>query len=548
MGKAHAMAPTLEVIRGGRTLRVVEVGGAGLHIGRGAGHEVHFDDTKVSRDHARLDRRLDGSCFLVDLESRNQTFVNGQLLVPFEPFPLHDGSRIKIVDIEIIFRDHPVEMLEGEKDRTIVLGSIDDMSSQTLATRSLQPSVSFQAVLDVSRALGGADLDEVLGRVLDGLMAVFPRAERGFVLSAEPDETLPLRAVRYRHGVGQAPSLSRSISWQVLQEGRAVLISDASSDARFKDQESVALCVRTALCVPLPGHGGRPVGMVQLDSLGNHGAFTASDLDLMAALAVPIGVALENHRLLKLQATMEAAREIQLALLPKGRPEVPGYGFWECYRPASKVGGDLYDYIKVEVSEADEERWTVTVGDVAGKGMPAALLMASICPEVRHLVRAGVRLPEVLARVNRHVCESGIDARFVTMVMAEIDRISHRITIVDAGHTVPLIRRMGGRVEQVVSEGKGSPLGVLEDEEYGSIVVSLGVGDVVVLYSDGVTEAVDGAGVPYGTARLVEAIKGATGGVESVGETILESVREHTAAISQYDDITIVCFGRNGQE
>ena len=164
--------------------------------------------------------------------------------------------------------------------------------------------------------------------------------------------------------------------------------------------------------------------MVQLDRRTGKKGFKTGDLDLLAALAVPVGVAVENHWLLKERASWAAAREIQLSLLPRDRPEVAGYAFWECYQPTLEVGGDLYDYIKVEPAGArrgSPARWAVTVGDVAGKGMPAALVVAGICPEVRHLVRSGVAPGDVLAKVNRHLFDRGVGGRFVTMAMTDID-------------------------------------------------------------------------------------------------------------------------------
>ena len=173
--------------------------------------------------------------------------------MPFQPVRLRDGCRIKIFEHELIFRDPTVGLRKDEEERSTVLGSIDDLSSIRLARRLAQPAEAFKAILDVNRALGGTDLNEMLGRVLDGLMAVFPRAERGFILTAEPDGTLPLRAVRQRGGPDEAPSLSRTIARQVLEEGKAVLISDATLDADYKTQQSVSSSLRTALVVPLLG-------------------------------------------------------------------------------------------------------------------------------------------------------------------------------------------------------------------------------------------------------------------------------------------------------
>ena len=395
--KSQPVVPTLELIRDNQVVRVFEITGADLHIGRTRGSEIQFEDAKVSRNHARIERRADGSCHLVDLDSQNHSYVDDKKLIPFHPVRLRDGCQVRIFEHELIFRDPTVGLRkDGEEERSTVLGSIDDLSSILLARRLAQPVEAFQAILDVIRALGGADLNEMFARVLDGLMAVFPRAERGFVLTVEPDGTLPLRAVRRRGGgPPETPSLSRTIARQVLEEAKPVLISDATLDSDYKTQQSVSSTLRTALVVPLPGSDGKPVGMVQLDSRTDKDRFTSPELDLLAALAVPMGIAVENHALLKKRAAWAAAGQIQLALLPKSRPGIPGYGFWECYRPTEEVGGDLYDYIPVGSSaleECESGRWAVILGDVAGKGMPAALMMAGICPEVRHLVRAGSRL------------------------------------------------------------------------------------------------------------------------------------------------------------
>ena len=244
-------------------------------------------------------------------------------------------------------------------------------------------------------------------------------------------------------------------------------------DERFKDSPSlIDAGVHSALCVPLSDHDGRPIGLIQLDSRARGEGFAAEDLDLLAALAVPVGVAVENHRLLKERASWAAARQIQTALLPRRRPEAPGYAFWDYYRPAEVVGGDLYDYIPIEpdgtAAEPGRTRWAVAVGDVAGKGMPAALLMASICPEVRHLARAGVDPHEVLARVNRHVHDADVDGRFVTLALAELDAREHRMRVFNAGHMDPLVRRAGGRVEVVGRVGSGPPLGADPDSVYGA--------------------------------------------------------------------------------
>jgi phosphoserine phosphatase RsbU/P len=548
--KSQTVVPTLEWIRDGQVARVFEIRGADVHIGRTHGSEIQLDDQKVSRNHARVERRSDGSCHLVDLDSQNYSYVDDKKLMPFQPVRLRDGCRIKIFEHQLIFRDPTVGLRKDEEERSTVLGSIEDLSSIRLARRLAQPVEAFKAILDVNRALGGTDLNEMFGRVLNGLMAVFPRAERGFILTVESDGTLPLRAVRRGDGSGETPSLSRTIARQVLEEGKAVLISDATLDSDYKSQQSVASTLRTALVVPLPGNDGKPVGMVQLDSRTDTERFTASELDLLAALAVPMGVAVENQTLLKKRASWAAAGQIQRALLPKARPDITGYSFWECYRPMEEVGGDLYDYIPVgsSATEAGESKgWAVVLGDVAGHGMPAALMMAGICPEVRHLVRAGVTPNEVLTRANYRVCNAEFDCRFVTLVLTELDPRSHRLTVANAGHPFPLVRRSGSTIEEVGRAESGTPLGIDGGRACRSVTVSLEPGDVVVLYSDGVTDARNRRDESFGEDRLRETLAQAPQSVAAVGEAILAAVREHSARRSQFDDITIVCFGRDAE-
>ncbi|APW62079.1 SpoIIE family protein phosphatase [Paludisphaera borealis] len=564
---SESVGATLEMIRHGRTERVIELRGTDLHIGRHPRVGVTLDHPKVSLYHARIERRFDGSYRVVDLMSKNATLVDGVKLKPFEPACVREGTCIRIVDYDFVFHEPTARVGgPGEPSRSTVLGSLDDLSSEQLVQRSAQPAEALRAVLDVVRALGGAsDLDERLARALDGLMLVFPLADRGFVATAEPDGSLPLRAFRCAKGPANPPVLSRTIVHEVLRGGKALLIKDVLFDERFKDQESVAASIRTALCAPLRGRDGQPIGMIQIDSVTLRSGFRDEDLDLLAALAVPIGAAIENDRLVMEQASWAAAREIQLALLPRSRPTIPGYTFWECYRPAQEVGGDLYDYIAVEDFEpgdsdpgrvhvtdpdrdADGVRWCVTLGDVAGHGMPAAILMARICPEARLLVRAGYAPTDVLAQVNRHYYESGLQNRFVTMVLAEIDPRAHRLKVANSGHPSPLVRRAAGRVEELECPGAGPPLGVVRDASYESAGFDLAPGDVVVLFSDGVSDAVNLRNQSFGVARLKALVGQTTGGAAEVGEAILAIVRDHMIGRSQLDDLTIVCFGRDALE
>jgi serine phosphatase RsbU (regulator of sigma subunit) len=484
----------------------------------------------------------------VDLDSKGCTHLDGRRLTPFQAVPLRNGSRIRIVDYELIFHDQAVELNDSGDGDSTILESLDNLSTEHLARRSVEPAQALKAILEINRAVGGgAELNEVLNRALEGLMAVFPAAERGFILIVGPEGRPRLRALRQQDRGTQLPVLSRTILTQVVSAGKAILINDTTIDPRFMRTKSVVSSFRTAMCVPLLGHDGRPLGMIQLDRRTGRKGFKAGDLDLLAALSVPVGVAVENHHLLRERASWAAAREIQLALLPHGRPTIPGYAFWECYRPTLEVGGDLYDYIAVEPSKTGEEgraRWAVTVGDVAGKGMAAALVVAGLCPEVRHSVRAGAGPAEVLAGVNHRLCDQGVGGRFVTMALAVIDAPSNVMTVANAGHLDPLVRRTSGTIESVGRSGAGLPLGVSAEAVYRPVSFNLEPGDLVVLYTDGVNESMNLDRQPFGEARVKEVLAATKGGVGAAGEAILAAVRDHSAGRSQFDDITIVCFQR----
>src|SRR5262245_29493423 len=319
-----------------------------LQIGRDPAVDIRFDDNHISRQHARIERQSDGAFYLVDTSRHQATYLNGRRLLEARPVRLRDGDRIRVGDHSMVFRcESEVLPIEPEAGST-VLESIGDLSSTHLAGRTRRPAETLEAVLKVNRSLGGGgELDEVLGRALIGLMDLFPHTECGVIVTVEPDGHLPVRSIRHRGGPPPKLTLSSTILQQVLQEGEAVLIRDIATDERYKTHESIAGLFRTALCVPLPGSDGKPVGMVQLGAQEDRGhRFIGQDLELLAALALPLAAAVENDRLLRERAHWAAAREIQRALLPRERPEIPGYAFWECYRPALEVGGDSYDYIR----------------------------------------------------------------------------------------------------------------------------------------------------------------------------------------------------------
>ncbi len=547
MSHSESLGPRLEISKDNKPGQSIPIGDSGIQIGRDPAAKVRFEDVRVSRQHARIERHPDGDFYLVDTSRHQATCINGRRILEARPVRLRDGDRISVGDCDMIFRCESRVLPVEEEAGSSVLETIGDLSSGYLAGRTRRPAETLRAVLNVNRSLGGGgELDRVLDRALSSLMELFPITECGVIVTVEPDGHLPVRAIRHRSGPPPKLTLSRTILHQVVDRGEAALIRDVATDERFRGKGSITSLFRSALCVPLPGSEGKPVGMVQLGvQEDRRNRYGSEDLELLAALALPMAAAVENDRLLRERAHWAAAREIQRALLPRERPDVPRYSFWECYRPALEVGGDSYDYIQTCREGQDGDfRWVISVGDVSGKGMPAALLSAAVRPEVRHAVRGGGSPAEVLMDVNRHLCNGGFDARFVTMILAELEPARHRINLASAGHETPLLRRANGTVVQLELPGKGLPLGVSAKEAYASTSLELEPGDVLVLYSDGLKDALDRHRNPFGMARVLQTLGHAPAVSSLAGEALLEAVMRHSEGVASFDDLTIVCVGR----
>src|SRR4051794_28770673 len=312
------VSPALElVIKNGPT-RLFGLDRDVIRIGRDSGSEIVLDDQRVSRSHARILRKADGF-YVEDLGSHNLTYLDDRVLPENAPIALRDGSRIAICEHQFIFRRAAVAIrAEGPGD-SAVLKTLDDPGTMTPETRLDRPKDVLRAVLEINRALGGVgELNEALNRTLKALFDVFSQAECGFILTEEADGRLNPRALRRRDGGVRPPALSRTVLDHVMDAGKALLIADAQGELPFRVSDTLADSgIRTVLCVPLPGRAGRPIGILQLDSRSRRARFGPDDLDLLAAAAIPIGMAIENYRLLKARAEGAAAREIQIALLPR---------------------------------------------------------------------------------------------------------------------------------------------------------------------------------------------------------------------------------------
>ena len=442
----------------------------------------------------------------------------------------------------------------------------------------VNPEAKLRAVLSVTRDLAGSEgLDHVLDRTLQALFKAFPQADRGFVLLADGAGAEPtVRATRSRptltfggqeDGAGEV-RISRTIVRRVMETGEAILSMDVGGDSRFDASSSLMdLQLRSVVCVPLHGRGDAAFGVLQLDTADPARQFSEDDLDLLRAVAAPVGLAAQNARLTaeaaqrrEAERDLDLAARIQQGFLPQSPPPLDGYEFAHQYEAAQSVGGDYFDYIPLP-----DGRVAVALGDVAGKGVPAALLMARMSAAARsHLLAAANKrndalLPSALKRLNAELTAGPMGHRFITCVMLLIDPKSHTLYAVNAGHMAPLIRTLSGAVEPLGEVSGGMPLGIDGGQKFETASRTLRPGEAALVFTDGITEAVrEGAeehvdsgkeldarakGL-YGRERLAAVFGRTAGPASAVIDAVAADVAAWTGRGPQTDDICTVAVRR----
>lgn len=416
-------------------------------------------------------------------------------------------------------------------------------------TLSTPPTDRLALLYRVSQALNSSlDLNEVLNRMMDEVIAA-TRAERGFVMLRDSNEQLVFKVARgMEMQIIQAPSfqVSRGVVDQVAREGQPMLTSDAQADARLNLRQSVmSLGLRSILCVPLQVKGAT-IGVVYVDNRLQAGLFTSADLELLNSIASSAAVAIENARLYqlavekgRLERELQMAREVQASLLPRHTPHLPGWEFAAHWQPAREVSGDFYDFIPLGADQLG-----LVIADVTDKGMPAALFMALSRSIVRASVTNAASPLEGILQANRLICADSTNSMFVTLCYVQIDALMGEVTFVNAGHNPPLLYRAGndqlGRLART-----GMALGVDPDSPFEQRMAALAPGDFIVLYTDGVTDALNGAGEEFGLERLQKAAQAHR--LSPAADVVAEIKTQLAGFIGDsapFDDVTLVVVRR----
>jgi sigma-B regulation protein RsbU (phosphoserine phosphatase) len=404
---------------------------------------------------------------------------------------------------------------------------------------------------EITRSLNSSlDLDEVLENVMDRVIEV-TGAERGFLmLNNEYSGELEFQVARGLDRKDlESPEfqVSTSILRKVQRTRQPLLTDNAQHDDRFTRGESIMILgLRSILCVPIMVKD-RFIGLVYVDNRLHVGLFNEGHRDLLSAFASQAGVAIDNARLYKvavekgrMEKELQMAKDIQRGLLPHGLPAFPGYDIAADWRSAREVAGDFYDYF-----ELDDSRLGVVVADVSDKGAPAAIFMAVSRSLIRGAALATHSPEAMLRQTNLTILKDTESGMFVTVYYVILEP-GGQFTGVNAGHNRPLLYRTRRQTHEFLPRG-GRPLGWFEDLPVEALPYQLEAGDVLVLYTDGLTESENVLSEPYGEDRLVEVVRAnAARPAADIVRAITTSVLDFMGAAPPFDDTTLVVIRYTG--
>ena len=399
----------------------------------------------------------------------------------------------------------------------------------------------MRLLLEVSRRINAErDPESLLAAVVDSLVSV-TKADRGFLMlkegaglrfaMARDRKGRPLEAAKFR--------VSESVVKEVAETGETRLIDDAaSSDAYHARLSIINLSLRTILCVALKTGRGI-LGVIYVDSNAITRRFSERDVPLVEAFAAQAAVSLERVRLEqaeierdRMRRQLETAAEIQQTFLPSTFPEVEGLSGAVATVPALQVGGDLYDVIRFP-----DGRIGLVVGDVSGKGVPAALFGARLLSDVRYEALFHDDVAGTLAAVNDIVARRSTRGMFVTLLYAVYEPAAHAITFGNAGHLSPYVRSATGEVSRW-EDGVGLPLGIVPGQAYGASRRTLAPGETFVILTDGFLDAVGPGGDRFGDERLLDTLSRDGGAPAALVERLTRTVVGFTGNVPQADDLT----------
>ncbi len=545
----------LEVISPDGARRFARVTQTPFLIGRGAetGNHLQLSDRRISRTCAAIVVEANKQ-YIEDRGQRRGLFVNGQKV---ESRELQDGDLISFGvedSYEIIYRS---AANAAEQSIPNLLTRMEHITgSDVVASAGARLSKLDQLLAATALLHSQLPLDEVLGMMLDHAISVMD-ADRGVLLEADDKGALHVRLARRSGGLRLPPESlapSQTAIQLALRKQEAVITEDlAQAEMDLQAAQSiVAQRLRAVVVIPLYAFAhakttesivnlkqGQFLGVLYLDSR-RPAAFSKLDRQLLDAFTDQAASILDNARLVarererqRLEQEINIARDIQQALLPRNFRDYPHLSVTGCNFPCLSVGGDYFD-----VFPLGENRTAFLIADVSGKGLGAALL-TTMLQGVLSGMTLGTDPARLFNHLNRFLCDHAEVGRYATMFFGILDE-NGGLEYINAGHPSPILIRQNGNAEEAFTEGS-FPVGLVPQAEYSTAAVKLEPGDTLVLFSDGVTEAMDPKEDFFGIPRLVQLLTGHNDTpLDELQKLLLEAVENFSRGASQADDLTLL--------
>jgi phosphoserine phosphatase RsbU/P len=461
--------------------------------------------------------------------------VRSELAVPL----ITKNKVIGVIDLEAreisYFKEEHARLLSLIASRIAV-----SIENARLYTRIVRQARTLELLTEISRELTSIlNLDQLLQRIADLVLKVIDYQMFSILLIDESREKLVHRfAVRFKENVQLKHDIpiGRGLVGAAVEEKRAILVPDVSKDPRYIKLNPET---RSELCVPLI-YKDNPIGVLDLEHTRRN-FFSEDHVRAMRTLAAQVAIAVENatlyERLAKeeqrLERDLAMAREVQYHLLPPSVPRLPNAEVAARYNPAHAIGGDMYDFLDYKLPRA-----CITVGDVSGKGAPAALYAALVSGIIRSLAHGELPPAQLLGAVNRALNQRRLDANYVVLCCALWDDDKKIMRVANSGLPRPVYCRQG---HAHMVEATGLPLGMFPDAAYDEITIHAAPGDVFVFLSDGIIDAGNRRDEQFGRTRAEQAIaKHCKNSAQEIVDALFDAADRFSAGTEVFDDQTVV--------
>jgi sigma-B regulation protein RsbU (phosphoserine phosphatase) len=530
------------VILGSGEQKLVSSQKKALRIGRLPESEIYVDEPVVSRRHAEI-FRSDEAYYVKDTGSRNGTLVNGERIS--HAVRLSTGDVVGVGNSRIVFE--PSQSVSFLKDR----GAAEPTSSISLSApappkQTMAPMALLETVADIAKVIvQERPLEELLDSILE-MCVNKTGAERAAIMLLDDRGNLTPQAYLSKARLHSKFAISSSIARKAVDENQAILIKDVAGDDNIKMSESIAsLKIRSAICTPL-WNGERTVGVMYVDTTRPERQFGEMDLLFFSSLSGMIAEKIQNAMLAdiarekrRLDAELEIATDIQNRLFPAEIPQVRGYDVSAFNRSCTEVGGDYFDVIPLDGCVG------IAIADVAGKGIGAAMLMSNLQAMLQVRSSDAASPAELLEKMNVDLIRRVGEGRFITLFYLTLDPETGKVRYSNAGHNPPYLLRLDGGIDDL--QASGMPLGILADIRYETSDTEVKPGEVLLLYSDGITECMNSAGDMFGEAKLKETLaRSAQGDAHSIRGAIFSAVDTFRENEPYSDDMTLIVLKRSG--